>query len=72
MSSFKELLLLICAQPDEMPDRVEELWNWLEHQKEVNIPSATWSKEEVLESDIGSAENIGFHYSMRDRLEETD
>ena len=72
VSSFKELLLLICAQPDEMPDRIEELRNWLEHQKEVNIPSATWSKEEALDSDIGSAENLGFHHSMRSKIEETD
>jgi len=60
VGSFEELLLAICAQPDEMPNRVEELRQWLKNQKEVNIPSVTWTKEEALESDIGSMENLGF------------
>jgi len=64
ITSFKELLIAICAQPDEMPDRVEELRDWLEHQTTVNIPSATWSKGEALESNVGSAENLGFYHSI--------
>ena len=60
VSSFKELLLLICAQPDEMPARVEELQNWFEHQRLVNIPLATWSKEEALEPDTGYTENLAY------------
>lgn len=60
VSSFRELLLAICAEPDEMPDRVDELHDWLEHQNVVNIPSCTWSKQEAVESKIGSGENHGF------------
>lgn len=60
VSSFKELLLLICAQPDETPDQVEELQIWLKHQQSVNIPLATWSKEEALDPDTGYVEKLPY------------
>ncbi len=65
VTSFEELLLKICAESDEMPDRLEELRQRLKDQKEVNIPFATWTKKEVLESNVGSMENLGFKFQSR-------